>query len=81
MPLASAHVRVHWYNERGPTSFAFGGLIKALRDHLKNDVIKACKSKGSLIIFDSRMSHEITPVKSGVRYSLVKWYHGDKPLR
>ena len=50
-------------------------------NHLKNDVIKSCKSKGSLIIFDSRMSHEITPVKSGVRYSLVKWYHGDKPLR
>ena len=50
-------------------------------NHLKNDVIKACKSKGSLIIFDSRMTHEITPVKSGERYSLVKWYHGDNPLR
>lgn len=56
-----------------------GELI--LYNHLKSDVIKACKSKGSLIIFDSRMAHEITPVKSGVRYSLVKWYHGDNPLK
>tara|TARA_B100000927_G_C16414206_1_gene448574 strand:+ start:133 stop:687 length:555 start_codon:yes stop_codon:yes gene_type:complete len=56
-----------------------GELI--LYNHLKNNTIKACKSKGSLIIFDSRMAHEITPITSGVRYSLVKWYHGDKPLR
>ena len=41
----------------------------------------APRGKGSVIVFDSRLYHEITPVNKGIRYSLVKWYHGDKPLR
>ena len=40
----------------------------------------APKSKGSIIVFDSRITHEVTPVIRGERYSLVKWIHGDKPL-
>ena len=39
------------------------------------------KSKGTIIIFDSRMYHEITEVTSGTRYALIKWYHGDIALR
>ena len=39
------------------------------------------KSKGSVIVFDSRMTHEVTPVTRGERYSLVKWFHGDEPLK
>ena len=39
------------------------------------------RRKGSLIVFDSRAPHEVTPVTRGTRYSLVKWVHGDKPLR
>ena len=42
---------------------------------------KAPRGKGSVIVFDSRLYHEITPVTKGVRYSLVKWYHGDEPLK
>tara|TARA_B100000282_G_C31593451_1_gene426744 strand:+ start:72 stop:626 length:555 start_codon:yes stop_codon:yes gene_type:complete len=38
------------------------------------------KSKGTIIVFDSRITHEVTPVIRGERYSLVKWIHGDKPL-
>ena len=38
------------------------------------------KSKGTIIVFDSRITHEVTPVTRGERYSLVKWIHGDKPL-
>ena len=40
----------------------------------------APKSKGSIIVFDSRITHEVVPVMRGERYSLVKWIHGDKPL-
>ena len=56
-----------------------GELI--LYNNIRNDVITSCKSKGTLIVFDSRITHEVTPVTSGIRYSLVKWYHGDQPLK
>ncbi len=42
---------------------------------------KLSRGKGSVIVFDSRIYHEITKVTKGVRYSLVKWYHGDEPLK
>ena len=42
---------------------------------------KAPRGKGSVIVFDSRLFHEITPIIKGTRYSLVKWYHGDEPLK
>ena len=37
--------------------------------------------KGSVIVFDSRLTHEVTPITRGERYSLVKWFHGDEPLK
>ena len=48
-----------------------------------NGTIKeqAPRGKGSVIVFDSRLNHEVTSVTKGVRYSLVKWYHGDEPLK
>ena len=39
------------------------------------------KDQGTIMIFDSRWFHRVKPVTSGVRYSLVKWVHGDTPLR
>ena len=36
--------------------------------------------KGTVIVFDSRLTHEVTPITKGQRYSLVKWFHGDNPL-
>ena len=43
-------------------------------------IILAPKAKGSVIVFDSRLFHEVTKVTKGSRYSLVKWYHGDNPF-
>ena len=40
----------------------------------------APKVKGTVIVFDSRLTHEVTPITKGERYSLVKWFHGDNPL-
>ena len=34
------------------------------------------KQRGSIIIFPSFLLHQVTPVTSGVRYSLVQWYSG-----
>jgi len=38
------------------------------------------KSQGTLIAFPSFMLHEVTPVETGTRYSLVAWVTG-KPFR
>lgn len=34
--------------------------------------------QGSIIVFDSRMWHRVTPVTNGVRYSLVSWILGPR---
>ena len=42
---------------------------------------QAPRGRGSVIVFDSRIFHEVTPITKGERYSLVKWYYGDEPLK
>ena len=39
------------------------------------------KAQGTILVFDSRIIHWVEPVTSGVRYSVQKWVHGDRPLR
>ena len=46
-----------------------------------SDKDQAPRGRGSVIVFDSRIFHEVTPITKGVRYSLVKWYYGDEPLK
>jgi len=58
-----------------------GGDLVFIQDIAEYKEIKAFRGKGSVIVFDSRVIHEVTPVTKGVRYSLVKWYHGDEPLK
>ena len=36
------------------------------------------KSRGTVIVFDSRTPHRVTPVKSGIRKSLVGWVVGKR---
>jgi len=55
-----------------------GGDLILYNGSIRN---KGSRGKGSVIVFDSRVYHEITPITRGVRYSLVKWYHGDEPLK
>ena len=38
----------------------------------------AKKSRGTLIMFPSFLLHEVTPVISGTRYSLVNWINGTR---
>ena len=61
-----------------------GGDMVFLTDGLDVDgdpTMTASRTKGSIIVFDSKLIHEVTPVTSGTRYSLVKWVQGDKPFR
>lgn len=43
---------------------------------LNNEIYIAPKAKGTLLIFDSRNLHQVTPVTKGERISLVSWAHG-----
>lgn len=48
-----------------------------------DDTIETCKEargQGTLIFFPSFISHRVTPVTKGTRYSLVMWTVG-KPFR
>jgi len=36
----------------------------------------APKKKGTIVFFESNISHEVTPVTKGVRHSLVSWVQG-----
>ena len=67
--------------EFGPPQVCSDGVTIAKEIELEEPFSQASRGKGSVIVFDSRVYHEITPVIKGVRYSLVKWYHGDEPLK
>ena len=42
----------------------------------EGDKCVAPKKKGTIIFFESNISHEVTPVTKGVRHSLVSWVQG-----
>jgi PKHD-type hydroxylase len=51
-----------------------GGELRLHVGHKKPLV--APKERGTVIVFPSNILHEVTPVKSGRRHSLVTWAHG-----
>jgi PKHD-type hydroxylase len=53
-----------------------GGKLQFIDWHGK--VVTTTKKKGSIIIFDSRTPHRVTPVLKGQRISLVAWMLGPK---
>ena len=79
-PSTSAHTRKLSVTVQlsDPSTYTGGDLII---DHCENGPFTCPKDIGTVIVFDSRWFHKVTPVKSGFRYSLVKWVHGDTPLR
>ena len=52
--------------------FEFG-----LTDKEGNDLIKGKRSKGCLLVFPSFLSHRVTPIIKGTRYSIITWMEGD----
>jgi PKHD-type hydroxylase len=53
-----------------------GGKLQMIDYHGK--IMSPNKKKGSIIIFDSRCPHRVTPVLKGERISLVAWMLGPK---
>jgi len=44
--------------------------------YYKDKEIKAPKSKGTIVFFESDIQHEVKPVKKGIRHALVSWVQG-----
>lgn len=63
----------HTTYEGGLLQFYNGDKPYEDKDH---DVEKDIKSVGTVIVFDSRDWHRVTPVTKGVRYSIVCWAVG-----
>lgn len=60
------------YNEEG-----FNGgelLVYGLNEKFPNSGFPIFAKKGRLVLFPSRLLHEVKPILSGVRYSVVCWY-------
>jgi PKHD-type hydroxylase len=49
-----------------------------VRIYYNDQVLVANKTYGSITFFDSKILHEVTPVTSGFRKSLVGWIHGPR---
>ena len=77
-----------YYEEHLPLvrSLSFSVQISKPEDYIGGDVriyyndqvLVANKTYGSITFFDSKIMHEVTPVTSGFRKSLVGWIHGPR---
>jgi len=56
-----------------PNDYDGGDLILY---HISGDLATANRERGAITIFPSFISHEVTPVTRGIRYSLVAWTLG-----
>ena len=68
----SATLTLSEYNESGGHLELFDGRNEG---RTKED-IKQMNTIGTAVVFDSREWHRVTPIKNGVRYSLVCWSQG-----
>ena len=55
-----------------PDDYEGGDLLMKIGDKERVQ----SRERGTLIVFDSRQLHKVTPVTSGVRHSLVGWFVG-----
>jgi len=56
-------------------SYEGGDLV--FQDFATGQETTASRKMGSLIVFDSRVRHKVTPVTNGTRFALVGWVIGD----
>ena len=70
-------------NLNKPGEYEGGNLKFDLGPHATNDRYMECKEirpQGSMVVFPSFVHHQVTPIISGTRYSLVLWILG-KPWK
>jgi len=66
-----------------PGEYEGGNLKFDFGPHAKGDRFHECEEirpQGSIIVFPSFIKHQVTPITTGTRYSLVLWSNG-KPFR
>jgi|TARA_R100000479_G_scaffold118122_1_gene60335 hypothetical protein len=54
-----------------------GGYLQFGIKDKENEWVKVPKLRGSLIVFPSFLSHRVSPVTDGMRYSIQEFYVGD----
>ena len=59
------------------TKYEGGDLEFGITDDTGEKNYTAPRTRGSIIIFPSFLSHRVTPIVSGKRYSLITWMNGD----
>jgi len=59
------------------TKYEGGNLEFGITDKSGKNNYTAPRTQGSVIIFPSFLSHRVTPIISGKRYSLITWMNGD----
>ena len=59
-----------------PEDYEGGDLVFKGGDPKNPEDVVQTKTRGSLIVFDSRQMHKVTPVTSGSRHALVGWFKG-----
>jgi len=66
-------------NLNAPGEYEGGDLKFDLGPHCEGERYQICQEirpQGSIVLFPSFVAHQVTPVKTGTRYSLVLWVHG-----
>jgi PKHD-type hydroxylase len=75
----------HWHTDSTTTTFRerFTSIVIQLNNTYEGGILEIKNIKGELVpienkigtlyIFNSRLLHRVTPVVSGIRYSLVNW--------
>ena len=64
---------LQFYNgERPRLGYTLSDGTEITAEQIKEDI----RSQGSVIVFDSRDWHRVTPVTKGTRYSIVCWSVG-----
>ena len=59
------------------TKYEGGDLEFGITDDSGKKNYTAPRTRGSIIIFPSFLSHRVTPITKGRRYSLITWMNGD----
>ena len=59
------------------TNYEGGDLEFGITDDSGEKNYTAPRTRGSIIIFPSFLSHRVTPITKGRRYSLITWMNGD----
>ena len=75
--LAKNVIQLHGNDAHGHTRFTRKLRRKEVLEFMINqNIVKASREKGTIIIFPSFILHRVTPITKGTRESMVGWVSG-----